>query len=145
MPFHFPLAPVLKLRESLEERELHLLEQTQFQIARAVRLLEELRSQRHAALAVRERQLACGSVGADLHCSEHTQRQLQEQGQALEASLAELHLRRTQQMKIYEQAKQNRQALSELLEEQQAAYQDKLAHQEQRRADDRFLARFRRG
>lgn len=145
MAFRFPLAPVLKLRESLEERELHLLEQAQHEIARTIHLLEELRSRRQGSLNARERELASGMVAANLHFSEHLQRRLQEQEHALEARLAELQFRRKQQLEIYEEAKRKRQALSELRDKQQAAYEGKLAHQAQRNADDSFLARFRRG
>jgi len=143
--FRFPLAPVLKLRESLEERELQLLEQAQHEIGRTVHLLEELRNQRHVVLTARERELANGMVAANLHFSEHLQRRLQEQEHALEARLAELQFRRNRQMGIYEEAKRKRQALSELREKQLAAYESKLAHQAQRNSDDSYLARFRRG
>ena len=145
MAFRFPLAPVLRLRESQEELELQRLEQAQYEIARTLHLLEEMRNQRRIALTEKERELASGLVAAHLHFSEHIQHHLQEQEKALRASLAELQLRRKQQMEIYEEAKRKRQMLGKLREKQQAAYESKLAHQSQRIADDSFLARFRRG
>ena len=132
---------MLKLRESLEERELHLLEQAQYEIARTLHLLEDMRNRRRIAITETQRELASGLIAAHLHFSEHIQNRLQEQEQALEASLAELQFRRKQQMEVYEEAKRKRQMLSELRDKQRAAYESKLAHQSQRIADDSFLAR----
>jgi flagellar export protein FliJ len=143
--FRFPLAPVLKLRESLEEHELQLLEQAQHEIARTLHLLEEMKNRRRIAVTAKERELASGMVAAHLQFSEHIQHHLLGQEQALVKSLAELQLRRKHQMEIYEEAKRKRQMLSELREKHQAAYEGKLAHHSQRIADDSFLARLRRG
>ena len=145
MAFRFPLAPVLKLRESLEEHELQLLEQAQYEIARTLHLLEEMKNRRRIAVSEKERELASGMVAAHLQFSEDIQHYLLGQEQALQATLAELQHKRKQQMEIYEEAKRKRQMLSELREKQQAVYESKLAHQLQRVADDSFLARFRRG
>jgi flagellar export protein FliJ len=145
MAFRFRLASVLRLRQNLEERELHLLEQTQHEIARVVQQMEELRGRRRGSYALQERDLAAGTPAVTLHFGQQNRRRLQQQEQALGAELAELQLRRERQLDNYEDAKRKRQVLSDLRDQQRATHDVLVAHQTQRAADDSFLARNRQG
>jgi len=145
MTYRFTLAPVLKLRQSIEERGLHLLEQTQHEIAHTVQMLETLRRQADSEMAQREQALESGVAAAALHFSEQLRRGLGEQVRALEKKLAELQIRREQQLKGYEDAKRERQVLSDLRNRQQEAYEARADYQRQRLTDDSFLARRKPG
>jgi len=143
MPYRFSLAPVLKLRESIEERELHVLERTQHEIAHIVQLLESLKLRQSTALLERESVLTRGTWAADLHFHEQLRRGLDTRQNTLETTLADLQVRRRHQLENYESAKRKRQALSDLRDRQRATYEANAAHRQQRIADDSFLARRR--
>jgi flagellar export protein FliJ len=145
MPFRFSLAPVLKLREALEERELHHLEQTQHQIASVVQLLESLKHEQSSAVLNRESALTKGAPAADLHFHELLRRGMNARQSILEKMLADLQVHRTQQLERYEAAKRNREVLSDLRDRRRAAKESKAAREQQRITDDSFLARSRQG
>jgi len=144
MAFRFTLAPVLKLRESIEERDLHLLERTQYEIAHAVQLLETMKNQVRAELVTRDRELAAGSAAAHLCVVEEAKQRLREHQQSLEGSLAKLQLRREQQLASYEAARRNRQVLSELCDRQREAHEVKAERARQQVVDEMFLVRHRK-
>src|SRR5271157_4804591 len=108
MAFRFTLAPVLKLRESIEERDLHLLERTQYEIAHAVQLLETMKNQVRAELVTRDRELAAGSAAAHLCVVEGANEVVREHHQSLQASRVNLQHRPEQPLASYEAAKRNR-------------------------------------
>jgi flagellar export protein FliJ len=141
MAYRFTLAPVLKLRQSIEERDLHLLEQTQHEIAHTVQLLDTLNLQERAEITARERELASATPAVNLHFVEQLLEKLQDKKRSLEQRLAELQALRQQQLDIYEAAKRNRQVLSELRDRQREAYDVRAARELQKATDDIFLAR----
>jgi len=143
MAYRFTLAAVLKLRESIEERDLHLLELTQHEIAHKLRLLEITQEQEQAEIATRERELSAGTYAALVDVVEAVQRRLRERQREMEKSLAELQLRRQKQLATYESSRRDRQVLSELRDRQREEYDARAARHEQRVADDMFLARHR--
>jgi flagellar export protein FliJ len=145
MPFRFSLAPVLKLRGALEERELHKLEQTQHQIAGVVHLLESLGHEQSSARINREAALAKGSPAADLHFHELLRRGMNARQSILEKMLDDLQVHRTRHLECYEAAKRGREVLSDLRDRRRAAHESKAARQQQRVTDDSFLARSRQG
>jgi flagellar export protein FliJ len=141
MAYRFVLSPVLKLRETIEERGRQLLEQTQLEIARTIRLLQAIREQQLAEVATRERELATGTSGAHLQVVEGVWGQTRRAQAGLEKSLSELQLRREQQLANYQAAKQEREVLSDLRDRQKEAYELLASRASQRTADDLFLAR----
>lgn len=143
MAYRFSLAPVLKLRESIEERELHSLEKTQHEIAHTIQTLESLRIQVTSALRLRESDLNKGVWATDLVFHEQIRQALRAQQAVLEKSLTTLQSRRQQQLDNYACAKRKRELLSELRDHQREAYEAKAARRQQRITDDSFLARTR--
>ncbi len=141
MPYRFTLSPVLKLRESIEERDLHLLEQTQHEIVHTLYLLEILHDRERREIEARERELATGMSAAYLWLVEEARRKLRERQHSLEKSLAELQLRREQQLENYETAKRGRQVLSDLRDRQREMYEAIAVRRQQRTTDDLFLVR----
>lgn len=141
MPYRFTLSPVLKLRESIEDRDLHLLEQTQHEIAHTLHLLEILRDQVRRETGARERELATGMSAAYLWLVEEARHKLWKHQRSLEKSLAELQLRRKQQLENYETAKRGREVLSDLRDRQREIYEAIAVRSQQRITDDLFLIR----
>jgi len=144
MAYRFTLAPVLRVRENIEKRDLHLLEQTQHEIAHIIRLLESARDRERAELATRERELATGTRGTYLHIVEGVKKRTREAQRALEQKLAELQVRREQQLANYNSSKRKREVLSDLRDRQEEAYEFLASRGRQQVADDLFLARRRR-
>jgi len=144
MAFKFTLAAVLRLRESIEARELQVLEQTQYEIAHTVHLLETLRDQDVAQHAIRERELGSGTPGAHLCVLEEAKRLLRQQRRSLEELLVKLQVRREQLLASYEAARRGRKVLSELRERQREAYELQAERARQQVADDMFLMRHRK-
>jgi len=142
MGYRFTLAVVLKLRESIEERDLRVLEQTQLEIAHTIRVLQSIRDQALAELATRECELATGTSGAHLQVVEGMKDRAQKAQVDVERSLAQLQLRREQQLAAYEASKRKREVLSDLRQHQKEAYELQAVRSRQRATDDLFLARF---
>jgi flagellar export protein FliJ len=143
MPHRFTLAPVLKLRESIEERELHLLEQTQNEISHLLQVRETLSAQQESTKQKQELCLSRGVRATDLVFLEQTRTSLHMRQATLDDSLAALRERRKQQLANYTLAKKKREVLSELRDCQREAYEANAARRQQRITDDSFLARSR--
>jgi len=143
MSHRFSLAPVLKLRESIEERERHLLEQTQHEISHVLQMQESLKAQQLWVLQQRELALSRGVRAMDLVYLEQTRRSLHLRQAILDDNLATLQARRKQQLEDYALAKRKREVLSELRDHQRVAYAAISARRQQRITDDSFLARSR--
>ncbi|MGA9563999.1 MAG: hypothetical protein WBS19_00620 [Candidatus Korobacteraceae bacterium] len=141
MPYRFTLSAVLKLRESIEERDLHVLEQTQHEIAHTLHLLEILHDQERREIEVTERELAAGMSAVYLRIVEEARRKLWEHQHSLEKCLTELQLRRKQQLENYKAAKRGRQVLSDLRDRQREMYEAIAVRRQQRITDDLFLVR----
>jgi flagellar export protein FliJ len=141
MSFRFALAPVLKLRENLEDLTRQRLENTQREIAHVAHMLESLHSAAGSMIVMNERDLSDGLPATELHFREQKLNHLRNGQGLLEAKLSELELRRKQQLTDYEEARGKRQVLSNLRDHQREAYEAKSAYRLQRAADDSFLAR----
>jgi hypothetical protein len=145
MGFRFRLASVLRLRQNLEERDLHLLEQTQHEIALVLQQMDDLIEQQGRAFATQQRDLEAGTPAVNLHLHDQARLSRKQQLRAMAAHLAQLRLRHKRQLEDYEDAKCKRQVLSDLWDRQLALHEARLAYRTQRAADDGFLARNRRG
>ena len=141
MPFRFPLSPVLKLREKLEDLNRQRLENTQREIAHVAQVLEALHSACSRFISMNQRDLSDGMQAAELHFREQRLDHLRDSRGLLERKLSELQLRRKQQLADYQQARDRHQVLRKLRDCQREAYEAKLAYRLQQAADDGFLAR----
>ena len=145
MAFRFTLAPVLKYREALEQREYLALEKIQLEIAQAERRLQKFEESWAAAAKRREGELRQGTPSIHLQAAYNQELFLQKQRDDLLLKLQELQAKRQQAMKAYERARQKREVLQELRARQLDVYQHEQAKREQRTLDDIFLSRHRRG
>lgn len=144
MAFRFPLATVLRVRESVEKREELTLQKIQLEAARIRHLIEVLTAE-IANLHDKIDKAVQRSVQAN-----HLQSMLREVSTAAEArqilsqSLKALEQQRDQQLKVYRAAYSARQMLTNLLTKSRESYELEQARTQQKQLDDIFAARFQR-
>jgi flagellar export protein FliJ len=141
MAFRFPLATVLRVRESIERREELALERIQLEMARVARQIEELNEAMTRAHATRNQALRQPMPGGELHSMlEQVQAAARTRG-ALLITLQGLEERRLKQMKIYQIAHRDHETMVNLFKEQRDLYELEEARREQKYLDDIFMAR----
>jgi flagellar protein FliJ len=141
MSFHFPLAAVLRYRESIEQREYYAIEKTQQEIARVEARIREVEEDCAKATKDRAAELAQGIRAAHVQSAYEYQTALEQQRDMLLNLLQELKKKWRQQLASYDVARRNRETLEKLREKQLDAYNREQAKREQATMDDIFLAR----
>lgn len=144
MAFQFPLAAVLRYRESIEQREYFALEKIQQDIVRVELKIRQAENDCSVATQNRLAELAHGTRAAVLQSAYDYQSALEQQSEALQALLQELKAKWRQQLASYELARRNRETLEKLRAKQLDTYSREQAKQEQAVIDDLFLSRRRR-
>jgi flagellar export protein FliJ len=144
MPFNFPLATVLRYRESIEQREQLALERIQNEITRVELQIRQVDDECSAATEKRGAELTQGMSAVEMQSAYEYQRALEQQGEALRALLQDLKKKWQQQLASYEIARRNRETVDELREQQLEAYSREQAKRAQAAIDDVFLSRHRR-
>jgi len=144
MPFHFPLAAVLRYRESIERRERLVLERIQQEIARVELQIRQIEDACSRASERRGAELARGMSAAEMQSAYEYQQALEQQGDTLRSQWLEWKKRWRQQLTAYELARRNRETLERLRAKQLEIYSREQAKRGQAIIDDLFLSR-RRG
>jgi len=144
MPFHFPLAAVLRYRESIERRERLVLERIQQEIARVELQIRQIEDACSRASERRGAELARGMSAAEMQSAYEYQQALEQQGDTLRSQWLEWKKRWRQQLTAYELARRNRETLERLRAKQLEIYSREQAKHGQAIIDDLFLSR-RRG
>jgi flagellar export protein FliJ len=145
MSFQFPLAAVLRYRESLEQREYFALERIQHEVTRVELMIRQVEETCSTAVQNRSAELARGLRAADVQAAYEYQKALEQQREALLVLLQELKMKWRQQLASYELARRNRETLEKLREKQLDTYVREHAKREQAAMDDIFLSRRGRG
>jgi flagellar export protein FliJ len=145
MSFHFPLAAVLRYRESMEQREHLALERLQQEIARVEVRMRQIGEDRSTATQALLADLARGTCAAEVQAAYEYQRALEQQQEGLQTLSQELKKKWRQQLVTYELARRNRETMENLRQKQLDAYSREQAKREQAVIDDLFLMRRRRG
>lgn len=144
MPFHFPLASVLRLRKSIERREELSLKAALLELARVRRRIDELTDEMAKACQDREKALRNSTTANRLQSMQVEINAAIEAKQILLETLQTLKLQRDTQMKAYKTAHSGRQVLSDLLAQQRSLYEQDQLHRQQKQLDDIFAARWQR-
>jgi flagellar export protein FliJ len=142
MPNRFPLAQVLRLREITAEREERALERILAQIAQLRSRIEQADRAVAAAIETRERDLNAPLHGGHLHAACHHADLLRQHRVEMMEQLGRLEAERAAQTLAWKAAHRNREVLTGMRDEQQAAWQLAQSRAEQRAADESFLSRF---
>ena len=141
MAFRFPLAAVLKVRESVEKREERALQRILLEIAQMLRRIEELGEQIAKAHAAREHALRQPIPASHLQSLLWEAEAAAAQKTSMLNSLKQLEQRRDEQMKIYSAAHRDHETILNIQHEQRDAYEQERARTEQKYLDDIFMAR----
>ena len=144
MPFRFPLASVLRLRESMEMREEVALQKAQFEVARVRRRVDELTDELAAACQEREKALARTVPANRLQQIQAEIDAAEEAKQILSETLETLKRQRDVQMKLYMTAHNGRRMIADLLTQQRNQYEQEQIRAQQKRIDDIVAARWQR-
>lgn len=145
MPFHFPLASVLRVRESIENREEVALQKIHLEVARVRRRIDELTDEMTRAWQERERALQKTIEANRLHALQVEINAAVEAKQILSETMQTLMRQRDAQMKIYRNAHSGRQMLTNLMAQKKSAYELEETRVQQKAIDDIVAARWQRG
>ena len=144
MSFQFPLAAVLRFRESIEQREYLALERVQQDIVRVEVRIRQAQDELSVAIQKRVGELALGTRAAAMQSAYQHEKAMEQEIEQLRSLWQELKMKWRQQLATYEQARRNRESLEKLREKQLNVYDQDKAKREQAIVDDLFLARRRR-
>ncbi|MGA2569245.1 MAG: flagellar export protein FliJ [Terracidiphilus sp.] len=144
MPFRFPLASVLRFRESVEKREETALQKAQLEVARVQHKLDELTDELAKAREERERALRQAIPAARLQIMQAKIDAAEEARQALTGTLEKVRRQRDAQMKVYMTAHSGRRMLTDLRTQQKNEYEQEQLRILQKTLDDIVAARWQR-
>lgn len=144
MPFSFPLASVLRLKESIEKREEVALESIHLRVARARREMDELTDQMTRAWQEREKALRKSVQANRLYAMQVEIDAAVAAKQAASEAMQKLQRQRDAQMKSYRIAHRQRQMLTDLRAQKKTAYEQEQARRQQKTLDDVVAARWQR-
>jgi flagellar export protein FliJ len=145
MGSEFPLASVLRFRQSVEQREELALQKTQLELARVRRAIEQADVEIARLQLGKEVALQNPTPAADLQAMLQAAEAAKERKKSLLATLHTVEQHRAEQMKAYHAAHQGRQMLSDMETRHLAAYELEQNRNQQKRLDDLFVSRRQRG
>jgi flagellar FliJ protein len=141
MPFKFPLATVLRLREIAEQREERLLGQIHSQLAQSRLALADLEARRRQLVAQRETSLQRSTSAVEITGFYAGLHLIDEHTASCKAQLVKLEAMRDQQTRIYMSAHADKETLSEMRKQLHQQYDRELVRKEQSELDDNFSSR----
>jgi flagellar export protein FliJ len=141
MAFRFPLATVLRLRESIERREERALKKIQMEMARVSHQIDELNAGIVRAQSERDEALRQPMPASHLQAMLAQTESAIEGRKALQTTLLELEEQRQKQLKIYQAAHRDHETLIDMRKQQRDAWVQEQARMEQKYLDDIFIAR----
>ncbi len=139
MAFRFALAPLLRLRQSVERQRMLTLQGAALQLARAQDTVVRFDTFLAESQIADEASLAAGRTAAELQFAALLREQLQQLRVRLQEEVRRLEWARQQAAAAYQQAFREREVLENLRTRQHSAYQVEQARREQRRLDAAHL------
>lgn len=144
MPFRFPLAAVLLVRENAEQREERVLQKIQQEMAQVSHQIDALDAEIADVHGARDRAMVEPIPAFQLHSILLRAEDAAKQRKPLQEKLASLLEDRNRQMKIYQAARRDHEALTNMLQKQREAYEQEQTRNAQKQLDDIFISRRRR-
>jgi flagellar FliJ protein len=139
MSFRFALAPILRLRQSIERQCTLQLQEASLQVSRAQDTLAQLERFLSESAQSDSQGLAAGRTAAELQFASVLRENLQHFRQELQADLRKLELRRQQAASEYHQAYRERDVLETLRARQHRVYQQEQLRRQQQELDAVYL------
>lgn len=143
MPFCFSLAAVLRVRESLAQREEARLRAAHQELARTRQALADCQAEHLAFRRQNASGLCQGGSGAGLEFAAACQRAFARREQALTRRCGELEALRKVRQAAYLRARREQRAVETLRDEQRRAWEAEQARRTQQAQDELFLMRTR--
>jgi flagellar export protein FliJ len=141
MPFRFPLAAVLLVREEAEKREERALQKIQVEITRVLLQIEQLDTDIADTHIAREQAMQKPIPAVELHSYLFKIEACVEAKKTHLKALQALELDRDRQLKVYQAAHRDHETIIDMFNEQRETYEQKQARSEQKSLDDIFGAR----
>lgn len=139
MAFRFALAPVLRLRQSLEKQRAQRLQQATLAVVRAREAVAAMESALVDLARSGEQSLRIGQSGAELQFSLIVRRNMLSRQQQLQTGLENLEVERKAAAAEYQRAYREREVLETLATQQHHAYHQEQLQSEQRELDASHL------
>src|SRR5277367_4900129 len=139
MPFRFALAPLLRLRQSIERQRTLQLQEASMKVVRAQEALNRLDEFLSDSAQSDSTNLAGGRSGAELQFASVFRDNLHRYREELEEEVQKLEAARRLAVNAYRLAYRAREVLETLSARQQRAYQEEQMRREQRELDAAYL------
>ncbi|MFI5090983.1 MAG: flagellar export protein FliJ [Terriglobales bacterium] len=139
MAFRFTLAPLLRLRQSIERQRTLKLQEANLQVSRAQETLAQLERSLSDSAQSDSAGLQAGRTAADLQFASLIRENLHRFRQQLQSDIRKLELLRQQALAEYDQAYRDREVLETLRARQRRAYQQEQLRRRQQELDATYL------
>ncbi len=139
MSFRFALAPLLRLRQSIERQRTLQLQDASLQVLRAQETLAQLERFLSDSAESDSAGLKAGLTAAELQFASVLRENLQHYRQELQSDIRKLELRRQQAASAYHQAYREREVLETLRSRQRLDYQQEQLRRQQQELDAAYL------
>lgn len=139
MSFRFALAPLLRLRQSIERQRTLQLQEANLQVSRARETMARLERSLDDAAQSDSARLAVGCTAADLQFASVLRDNLEHFRKELHSGVRKLELARQKVLGEYHQAYREREVLENLRARQRHAYQQDQLRREQQELDASYL------
>jgi len=145
MGFRFPMASVLRWRESIEKREERAMQNLQIEMTRVQLRIEEITDEIAKANRELEESLQRWTQAFELNGLQNEMNAAVDARQRLTETLAVLKKQKEAQMIVYLVARSNRRMLTDLEKQHRLAWEQQQERTDQKRLDDVFTSRLIRG
>jgi flagellar FliJ protein len=139
MAFRFALAPILRLRQSVERQSTLELQKANLQVSRARETLAQLDRFLRDADQFDARGLSAGCTAAELQFAGLLRENLLRFRQELQSDIRKFELLRQKALAAYHQAYREREILETLRAQQRRVYQQEQARRQQQEQDSDYL------
>jgi flagellar export protein FliJ len=139
MAFRFALAPLLRLRQSVERQRTLRLQEASLQVSRAQEQLTQLDRSISAREQSDARDLTGGQTGAELQFASVVRENFLQFRKELQANIRKLEVQREQAAAEYQQAYRDRELLETVRTRQHRLYQQEQSRRQQRDLDAAYL------
>jgi flagellar export protein FliJ len=139
MAFRFALAPLFRLRQSIERQRTLQLQDASLQVARTQQTLAQLEQFLTDSAQADAESLTAGRTAAELQFAAVLRENLHRFREELHSQIRKLELLRQQAMAAYHQAYREREVLETLRARQRRLYQQEQLRRQQRELDAAYL------
>jgi flagellar FliJ protein len=139
MSFRFTLAPLLRLRQSIERQCTHKLQAANLQVSRAQEKLAQLERSLAESAQSEATALQSGRTAAELQFASVLRENLHHYRHELQSDIRKLELVRRQALGEYHHAYRDREVLETLSARQRRAYQQEKLQRQQQELDATYL------